>query len=63
MIEVKVKNTFEHINSGVLYEVVAIHPLKLNGSWTKVIIYSNLNDGRIWSRPINNFIEKFEFRH
>lgn len=60
MTETKVKVKVVHINSGVLYEIVAIHPLKLRGVWTKVILYRNLNDNRIWSRPIDNFLEKFK---
>lgn len=49
---------YKHHRTQDTYTVVEIIPLKLGDTWTKAVVYKGL-DQQIWSRPIENFKEKF----
>lgn len=50
---------YKHHRNKVIYRVIEVVPLKLGETWTEAVIYKG-PDMRVWSRPIENFQEKFE---
>jgi hypothetical protein len=49
---------YKHHRNKLIYTVVEIIPLKLNDKWTTAVVYEGA-DMNVWSRPIDNFKEKF----
>lgn len=54
-----VGEVYVHYKNREEYRVAELIPLKINGEWTKCVIYASVKNGAIYSRPITDFKEKF----
>ena len=49
---------YQHHRNNVIYTVTQIVPIKLGKVWSESVVYLSPK-GEYWSRPIDNFLEKF----
>lgn len=56
---IAIGDIYVHHRNKKEYKVTEFIPLKVNGQWTKGVIYTSMEDGNVYSRPIADFKEKF----
>lgn len=64
MLQPKVGDKYIHKGKGGRYFVSQILPvpIKVDGVWREggIVVYQSLSDGKVWSRLMNDFVEKFD---
>ena len=59
MKKAELNRDYIHHRNKIKYRVVELVPLKINKVWGTAVLYRG-PDGKTWSRPEENFMDKFE---
>lgn len=50
---------YRHLKTGKVYQIIA-ESAWVEGTQEQVVVYKSLGDGLVWTRPYEQFHEKFE---